>query len=590
MHPATTHWLPLEHSSADAVSCGSACGGELTRCDRLAGATQHTAAVAAPGRKGEHIPDSVGKYEVRRLLGRGGQATALLAWDPDLQREVVLKLYHSAKTPAERAAVLREGQALVQVHSPYVAQCFAAERHEDVPYLVMEYIDGESLSQRVSDRPLTLDESLRLVEQLARGLEAVHASGLLHRDVKPSNILLSPQGEPKLIDFGLAAEVGSEQLRQISGTPAYMAPEQACGDVERLDARTDLFGLGAVFYELLTGRPPYLGENATIIWRLAREGRVTPAAARATGLRTDVNEVCMRCLAREPQGRFGSARELASAVEVLLHGKRRAWNWTIGWGKLRFRVAFGVSVLASVVAALLLGPELATRAPHGVAWHATTMGPTEQSHQVQAWATDLKPDLGAPDLPGPAYAGPGMAGPGMTGAARTGAARTGAAMASAGGTDSADASARIEDAPESLRFRLENRSGDAAEQAPRWVGEGVELLVEGELSGLELAMGRLPAVAEQRDLGGAQSYYLELAAPRSLEIWEDRQDGAFVANVWGWTWAEAALPGGRQHYWLAVEPATGGYWIWPGESTAPEKQAGGSESCRLRIRNLAERP
>ena len=347
MQLASTQWLSPENPSVPAATC----------CELPGQATNASSGNGGLGRIGANVPEKIGKYEVRELLGRGGQATALLAWDPDLQRDVVLKLYHAAKTPADRAAVLREGQSLVQVQSPFVAQCFAAERHGDVPYLVMEYVRGESLADRLRERPLTLEETLELLEQLAKGLAAVHASGLLHRDLKPSNLLLTADGQPKLIDFGLAAEMGSDQLRQISGTPAYMAPEQASGDVERLDARTDLFGLGAVFYELLTGRPPYLGESVASVWRQAREGRVMPALGRVASLRKDVNDVCMRCLERDPQARFGSANELLEALDVLRHGKRRHWDWTLGWGKLRFRLALGVSVLASIVVFMLALPQ-----------------------------------------------------------------------------------------------------------------------------------------------------------------------------------------------------------------------------------------
>src|SRR5436853_401973 len=116
-----------------------------------------------------------------------------------------------------------------------------------MPYLVMEYVRGPSLAQRLNDGPpLTVVESLELVGHLAEGLTAVHACGLLHRDVKPANILLGEDGRPRLVDFGLALAVGSDALRHLSGTLPYMAPEQARGEVERIDARTDVFGLGAV--------------------------------------------------------------------------------------------------------------------------------------------------------------------------------------------------------------------------------------------------------------------------------------------------------------------------------------------------------
>ncbi len=268
-------------------------------------------------------PRRIGKFEVVRPLGEGGQAMTLLAFDPDLKRHVVLKLYHAARTGAAGGTVLREGQALARVRSPYVAQCYSAECHEGMPYLVMEYVRGPSLAQRLEDGPpLGVVESLELVGHLAEGLAAVHACGLLHRDVKPANILLGEDGRPRLVDFGLALAVGSDALRQLSGTLPYMAPEQARGEVERIDARTDVFGLGAVLYHLLTGRPPYLpGDGANLI-EVVRAGRIVPVGERNARLPRGVRALGNRCLEPDPARRFASAAELASAVRRL---RRRRW-------------------------------------------------------------------------------------------------------------------------------------------------------------------------------------------------------------------------------------------------------------------------
>jgi hypothetical protein len=267
----------------------------------------------------------LGKYQVVRVLGKGGQATTLLGFDPDLKRHIVIKLYHNLRTPREQEAVLAEGQALARVHSPYVAQCFSAEREDGCPYLVVEYVPGQNLGQRHRSHPLTTAEALEVIRQLAEGLAAVHACGLLHRDIKPGNILLGDDERSRLIDFGLAVPLASDDLQRVSGTLAYMAPEQARGEVERIDARTDLFGLGAVLYELLTAQPLHRAGSRAALLEAAQAGHVVPPRERNPRVPRPVNDLCMRCLARDPSNRFASAAELAAAIRRLQHRSRGPW-------------------------------------------------------------------------------------------------------------------------------------------------------------------------------------------------------------------------------------------------------------------------
>lgn len=257
-------------------------------------------------------PAAIGKYQIRRSLGQGGQGSAYLAFDPDLKRHVVLKLYRCGG--AEQEGVLREGQALARVRSPYVAQVHGIERHEGAPYLVVEYIPGHDLAEQQRRQPADHPAVLELMSRLAEGLAAVHACGLLHRDIKPANILIGDDGLPRLVDFGLAAPLASDQLRGLSGTLAYMAPEQARGESERIDPRTDIFGLGAVFYELLTGRPPYRAPDMSALLELARAGDITPPR-QIREVPKELEAICLRCLARAPAQRFASALELKAAVD-----------------------------------------------------------------------------------------------------------------------------------------------------------------------------------------------------------------------------------------------------------------------------------
>jgi hypothetical protein len=278
-----------------------------------------------PGRNPEPAPQLVGKYEVIRPLGQGGQASALLAFDPDLRRHVVVKRYHAARSSLEQEAILKEGQALARVKSPYVAQCYSAERAEGDPFLVVEYVPGKSLAEAWRERPCDLDRALRLVGCLAEGLSAVHTCGLLHRDIKPANVVLGDDGLPRLVDFGLTSPLAGEDLRRILGTLPYMAPEQARGECERIDVRSDIYGLGAVLYELLTGRPPHRGHDRAALWHEVREGKVVSPAQRTPQVPAVVSELCLRCLAADPAQRFASASELAEAVHRLERQRRRPW-------------------------------------------------------------------------------------------------------------------------------------------------------------------------------------------------------------------------------------------------------------------------
>jgi serine/threonine protein kinase len=306
------------------------------------------------------VPASFGKFQVVRALGGGGQGSTLLALDPDLRCHVVLKLYHRARTPEEQERVLREGQALARVRSPYVAQCRGVERQGGVPALVVEYVPGRDLKAQQKARPLGTAEALELTRQLAEGLAAVHACGLLHRDLKPGNVLVGDDGRPRLVDFGLAVPVASAELAGVSGTLAYMAPEQARGEAERIDPRTDVFGLGAILYELLAGRPPHQGETREGLLRAACAGDVVPPRQVNPRVPRAVNDLCLRSLAKDPAQRFASAAEMAWAV-------RRFQRWR----RLRWPLAAAALLLATLVAALpvvsRLWPRTATQSPVGAA-------------------------------------------------------------------------------------------------------------------------------------------------------------------------------------------------------------------------------
>jgi hypothetical protein len=309
----------------------------------------------------------VGKYRIVAVLGSGGQAVTFKAWDPDLQRHVVLKLYHAAQSSTQQVAVMKEGQALARVRSPYVPRCLDVAHFEGVPYLVLEYVPGRTLAELHKARPLSLPQVLELLARAAEGLAAVHACGLLHRDLKPANLLVGDDGLPRLIDFGLAKPLGDTALLVVSGTLAYMPPEQARGELERIDPRTDLFGLGAVFYALLTGSPPYRADTDAELWRQAQAGQVIPVRERNPKVPAAVAAVCMRCLAPDPGQRFASAVELARALRRLQ--RRRLVPWLVGVGAAAVLLA-----LVAVTGSFLLR-----------AFFAAPLPPLKGELDVQVW-------------------------------------------------------------------------------------------------------------------------------------------------------------------------------------------------------------
>ena len=262
----------------------------------------------------------LGKYEVIKTLGRGGQAVTFLVMDPDLKRHVVIKRYHASDSSIEREAVLNEGRALARVQSRYVAKCMGVEHEDGKIYLVMEYIRGTNLSDLLREKEITPDDSAKLIAKVAEGLDEVHLCGVVHRDIKPANIIVRKDGSPRLVDFGFAAMVASDALEQFGGTLQYMPPEQANADVERVDQRSDVFGLGAVMYRLLAGRAPYAGRSVREVWEQAKLGEFKPPSAFNPNIPERLERICLRAMSRNPNKRYRSADSFGRALRRHLRG------------------------------------------------------------------------------------------------------------------------------------------------------------------------------------------------------------------------------------------------------------------------------
>ena len=265
-------------------------------------------------------------YEVLRELGRGGMGVVYQARHLRLDRVVALKMIlaggHAGE--AELARFRTEAEAVARLQHPNIVQIFEVGEHADLPYFSLEFCGGGGLDKKLNGTPLPPRAAAALLEKLARAMQAAHDKGVVHRDLKPANVLLAEGGEPKITDFGLAKKLdadGQTQTGAVMGTPSYMAPEQAAGKTKELGPACDVYALGAILYECLTGRPPFKG--STMLDTLAQvlaDDPVPPRKLQSNAPR-DLETICLKCLEKDPARRYGSALALAEDLERWLNGK-----------------------------------------------------------------------------------------------------------------------------------------------------------------------------------------------------------------------------------------------------------------------------
>lgn len=337
--------LPIEESSAPATGVASVA--QIRSVSKFASSNKP----AIPG------------YEILRELGRGGMGVVYQAHHLKLNRMVALKMVlgGSYSQPEELVRFLGEAQSAARLQHPNIVQIYEVSKHDDRPFFTMEYIEGSSIAQKFGNTPVRPRQAAEMIHVLASAIHFAHQQGIVHRDLKPANILMTADGSLKITDFGLAKHIeagsGLTQTGAIMGTPSYMAPEQAAGLTAEIGPLADVYALGAILYDLLTGRPPFRAETPLNTILQVRYDEPVSLIRLQPRIPRDLETICLKCLQKVPRKRYPTAAALADDLQRYLAGEPiqarpvSRWERGVKWAQRHPTAStlLGVSALALIL-------------------------------------------------------------------------------------------------------------------------------------------------------------------------------------------------------------------------------------------------
>jgi serine/threonine protein kinase/tetratricopeptide (TPR) repeat protein len=363
----------LDFPGADLTSRGTSAsgappdGGTLAWPGASARDSRRDATLQEQTGKEAAIKQTVSGYEILGELGRGGMGVVYKARQIGLNRLVALKMVLSGSHAGalELARFRIEAEAVAQLQHPNIVQVYDVGEQDGCPYFSLEYVDGGSLTAKMAGVPQPPRQAAEMIQALAQAMDYAHRRGIMHRDLKPANILLTADGIPKITDFGLAKrfdeDTSQTRTGSILGTPSYMAPEQAAGKTKEVGPPADIYALGSILYELLTGRPPFRGETVLDTVQMVQYAEPVPPSRLQPRLPRDLETICLTCLHKEPHKRYAGADILADdlrrflAREPIKARPTPAWERALKWTRRRPAVAALVALSSLTLTGLIVG-------------------------------------------------------------------------------------------------------------------------------------------------------------------------------------------------------------------------------------------